>query len=50
MARPALAPGAQPGMESTARPVEDDVLRIEAEEPVFYIGPDTSPGAAPVGT
>ena len=26
---------------------QDDVLRIEAEEPVFYIGPDTRPPAAP---
>jgi hypothetical protein len=25
------------------RPAADDVLRIEAEEPVFYIGPDTRP-------
>jgi len=25
------------------RPDQDDVLRIEAEEPVFYIGPDTRP-------
>ena len=25
------------------RPEADDVLRIEAEEPVFYIGPDTRP-------
>ena len=25
------------------QPAEDDVLRIEAEEPVFYIGPDTRP-------
>ena len=29
------------------RPAQDDVLRIEAEEPVFYIGPDTTPGASP---
>jgi eukaryotic-like serine/threonine-protein kinase len=25
------------------RPVQDDVLRIEAEDSVFYIGPDTKP-------
>jgi hypothetical protein len=25
------------------RPAQDDVLRIEAEEPVFYIGPETRP-------
>ena len=25
------------------RPAQDDVLRIEAEEPIFYIGPDTRP-------
>ena len=28
-------------------PVQDDVLRIEAEEPVFYIGPDTRPPRTP---
>jgi serine/threonine protein kinase len=28
------------------RPKEDDILRIEAEEPIFYIGPDTRPGRA----
>jgi serine/threonine protein kinase len=33
---------------SAGRPVEDDVLRIEAEESVFYIGPDTSPPRPPV--
>ena len=27
------------------RAAQDDVLRIEAEEPVFYIGPDTRPAA-----
>ncbi len=26
-----------------AKPEQDDVLRIEAEEPIFYIGPDTRP-------
>ena len=26
---------------------DDDVLRIEAEEPVFYIGPDTRPPRMP---
>ncbi len=34
------------GSSVTPRPaarVQDDVLRIEAEEPVFYIGPDTRP-------
>jgi serine/threonine protein kinase len=29
--------------EPRDRPVQDDVLRIEAEEPIFYIGPDTRP-------
>ncbi len=28
------------------RPAPDDVLRIEAEEPIFYIGPDTRPARA----
>jgi eukaryotic-like serine/threonine-protein kinase len=28
---------------ATDRPAPDDVLRIEAEEPIFYIGPDTRP-------
>ncbi|WP_205678685.1 serine/threonine-protein kinase [Aquisphaera insulae] len=27
----------------TSRRADDDVFRIEAEEPVFYIGPDTKP-------
>jgi serine/threonine protein kinase len=27
--------------------MQDEVLRIEAEEPVFYIGPDTKPPRAP---
>jgi hypothetical protein len=38
-------PGAGVGgrYETTVRPSHDDVLRIEAEEPVFYIGPDTRP-------
>jgi hypothetical protein len=31
------------GFGAKAAPPEDDVLRIEAEEPVFYIGPDTRP-------
>jgi len=31
------------GGNATPRPQPDDVLRIEAEEPVFYIGPDTQP-------
>jgi serine/threonine protein kinase len=30
----------------TAAHREDDVLRIEAEEPIFYIGPDTRPPRA----
>ena len=30
------------------RTAQDDILRIEAEEPIFYIGPDTRP-AAPQG-
>ncbi len=28
---------------NTGRTAQEDVLRIEAEEPVFYIGPDTAP-------
>ncbi|MGE3821001.1 MAG: protein kinase, partial [Isosphaeraceae bacterium] len=28
---------------------DEDVLRIEAEEPVFYIGPDTRPPSPPLG-
>jgi eukaryotic-like serine/threonine-protein kinase len=30
------------------RPAQDDVLRIEAEEPIFYIGPDTRPPRAQI--
>lgn len=30
-------------------PPEDDVLRIGAEEPVFYIGPETRPPRQPLG-
>ena len=40
-AGPSKAASARDG--NAGRPVEDDVLRIEAEDPVFYIGPDTSP-------
>jgi hypothetical protein len=32
--------GGDPG---AGRPERDDVLRIEAEEPIFYIGPETRP-------
>ena len=32
--------GGNPG---AGRPERDDVLRIEAEEPIFYIGPETRP-------
>jgi len=28
---------------AASRPDQDDVLRIDAEEPIFYIGPDTRP-------
>ena len=31
------------GSNAAPRPEADDILRIEAEEPVFYIGPDTRP-------
>ena len=31
------------GDATAGRAVQEDVLRIEAEEPVFYIGPDTRP-------
>ena len=34
---------ASPRDEAAGRPVQDDVLRIEAEDSVFYIGPDTTP-------
>ena len=37
--RRAAAPAAEPA----AGPPEEEVLRIEAEEPVFYIGPETRP-------
>jgi hypothetical protein len=42
----------RPGAGSSAldgdgiRVAQDDILRIEAEEPIFYIGPDTRPPAA----
>ena len=37
-------PGPSPAPSpKQARAKEDDVFRIEAEEPVFYIGPDTRP-------
>ena len=50
--------GRRPGRRTPAAEA-DDVLRIEAEEPVFYIGPDTRPpqprqtsrtGSGPTGT
>ncbi|MFI5460101.1 MAG: serine/threonine-protein kinase [Isosphaerales bacterium] len=34
---------ARDGAAAANRPDQDDVLRIEAEEPIFYIGPDTRP-------
>jgi hypothetical protein len=37
--------GAHAGANAAA--ADDDVLRIEAEEPVFYIGPDTRPPRMP---
>jgi len=37
--------GASPP-ETGGRSAQDDVLRIEAEEPIFYIGPDTRPPGA----
>ena len=36
------------GDGAAVRPAQDDVFRIEAEEPVFYIGPDTVPTRAQV--
>ena len=36
----------RPGDGAAGRPAQDDVLRIEAEEPIFYIGPDTRPARA----
>ncbi len=32
--------------EPAGRPAQDDVFRIEAEEPLFYIGPEKPPGRA----
>ena len=43
---PGAAASARDGV--AGRPPQDDVLRIEAEEPIFYIGPDTHP-ARPQG-
>ena len=44
MARSRAARAAIPPRDDrTGRAAPDDVLRIEAEEPVFYIGPDTAP-------
>ncbi len=37
------AASASPRDGAPDRPAADDVLRIEAEEPIFYIGPDTRP-------
>ncbi len=36
-----------PAGHGAAPAVDDDVLRIEAEEPIFYIGPDTRPPRVP---
>ena len=41
-----LAPGPRP-TTGRHRPAQEDILRIEAEEPVFYIGPDTPPRRPP---
>ncbi len=35
------------GDGKSGRAVQDDILRIEAEEPVFYIGPETRPPRPP---
>jgi hypothetical protein len=35
------------GAATSALADDDDVLRIEAEEPIFYIGPDTRPPRVP---
>lgn len=35
--------------DAAAEGPKDDVLRIEAEEPVFYIGPETRPPRQPLG-
>ena len=43
-AGPTAAASARDG--AGGRPAQDDVLRIEAEEPIFYIGPDTRPARA----
>jgi serine/threonine protein kinase len=39
----APAAPAREGLAADGAPERDDVLRIEAEEPIFYIGPDTHP-------
>ena len=38
--------GASPPGGDGSRATQDDILRIEAEEPIFYIGPDTRPPIA----
>ena len=43
-AGPSAAASARDG--AADRPDQDDVLRIEAEEPIFYIGPDTRPASS----
>jgi serine/threonine protein kinase len=37
--------GTSPADGAGGRAAQDDILRIEAEEPIFYIGPDTRPAA-----
>lgn len=39
----ATGAGGSAGARHSVSPPDDDVLRIEAEEPVFYIGPETRP-------
>jgi len=40
---PGAGAAGRSGPAAAGRPERDDVLRIEAEEPIFYIGPETRP-------
>ncbi len=45
VARPGGSPSPKP--KPTPQPVDDGILRITDEEPILYIGPDTSPPPPP---